>query len=134
MQSEFPFDRRRVSNIPEVVAHKWSHEVVDEGFVPFPKRLIRCLRRLFAEQGSVGDLQVILAVVDYARPNLTRPPSPEYLAFLAGMTVPLLKDHLQDMEQRGWITTEMKDGGVVVRLDGLLERIGQLSDDGSRMS
>lgn len=126
------FDRRRVRNVPDVVLFKWSREVLDEGFIPFPKRLLRCLPRLFSEQGSIGDLQVILAVVDYARPNLTRAPSYDYLAFNAGMTVPVFKDHVAEMQRRGWIEASGPDDAVTIKMHGLLDAIVRLSDDGSR--
>jgi hypothetical protein len=126
------FERRRVQNLPTVVVFKWSEPVLDEGYIPFPKRLLRCLPRLFSQQGSVGDLQVVLAIVDYARPNLTRPPSYDYLAFNAGMTVPVFKDHVEEMEKRGWLTASGPDDAVVIRIDGLLRAIVRLTEDGTR--
>lgn len=123
------FERRRIHNLPPNVVYKWSEHVLDEGFIPFPKRLVRCLPRLFAQQGSVGDLQVILAIVDYARPNLTRRPSYDYLAFNAGMTVPIFKDHVQEMEKRGWIRTSGPDDAVEIGIDGLLQAIVRLTDE-----
>jgi hypothetical protein len=126
------FSRLRVQNLPPVVVFKWSEEVLNEGFIPFPKRLLRCLPRLFAQQGSVGDLQVILAIVDYARPNLSRPPSYDYLAFNAGMTVPIFKDHVREMERRGWLETSGPDDAVTITIDGLLDTIVRLTEDTPR--
>ena len=123
------FERRKVQNLPPAVVYKWSEDVLDEGFIPFPKRLLRCLPRLFSQQGCIGDLQVILAIVDYARPNLSRPPSYDYLAFNAGMTVPIFKDHVQEMEKRGWIAASGPDDAVTITIDGLLDKIVRLTDD-----
>jgi hypothetical protein len=123
------FERRKVDNIPTIVEFKWSPEVVDEGYIPFPKRLVRCLPGVFSD---VRDLQVVLAVVDYARPNLTRPPSYEYLAFIAGMDVITFKERIRDLERRGWITTSGPDEAVSIKIDGILKYIELLTNDGSR--
>ena len=126
------FERRRVQNLPSVVVFKWSEEVLDEGYIPFPKRLLRCLPRLFSQQGCVDDLAVVLAIVDYARPNLTRPPSYDYLAFIAGMAVPVFKDHVQEMEKRGWLTTSGPDDAITVKIDGLIDAIIRLTEESPR--
>ena len=98
----------------------------------FPKRLLRCLPRLFEQQGSVGDLQVILAIVDYMRPNLTRAPSYDFLAFTAGMTVPVFKDHVREMEKKEWVTATGPDEAVTIDISGLLSQIERLTEDGTR--
>lgn len=76
----------------------------------------------------------MLAIVDYARPNLSRPPSFDYLAFNAGMTVPVFKDHVLEMQGRGWLTVSGPDQAVTIEMDGLMREIERLSDDGSRES
>ena len=80
-------ERRKIdrTRIPDTAAHKWSLEVLEEGFVPFPKKLIRCLAEMFGGPDGIDQLRVLLAVIDYRRPDLVRPPSLEYLSFNAGM-------------------------------------------------
>ncbi len=102
--------------------------MLDEGFVPFPKRLLRCMHRLFTDGNAAKDLAVVLAIVDYARPNLTRKPSIEYLSFLAGLTIEEFEAGLVRLEQRGLIRVAREmDGGVDVSYAGLLVQIDQLT-------
>lgn len=54
--------------------------------MPFPKKLVRTLSRIFPDTQAMKDLSVLLAVVDFKRPNLTRDPSVAFLAFLAGLS------------------------------------------------
>ena len=124
--SDLSFEHRKIENIPPLVAYKWSPQVVDEGFIPFPKRLNRCLSRVFVE---VKDIQVILAVVDYARPQASRPPSYDFLAFIAGMDVPEFKDRIGRMEKRGWVKTAGSDDAIRIKIDGLLDEIEKLTRD-----
>lgn len=118
--TETHFERRKVENVPQIISYKWSPSVVDEGYIPFPKRLLRCLSRLI---NDTRDIQVILAIVDYARPNLTRPPSYDYLAFNAGLTVAAFKDRVDDLTRRGWLRVTGSDEAVTIRIDGLLREI-----------
>ena len=123
-----PSRRKSYYCVPHIVIHKWSVTVVDEGFVPFPKRLIRCLTQLFEQEGTVGDLQVVLAIVDYARPNLSRPPSYDFLAFNAGMSVQEFKARVEQMEKRGWLETSGPDEAVAIDVSGLMKRITEVSN------
>ena len=123
------FQRRKVDNVPPVVAYKWCDGVLDEGYIPFPKRLLRCLTPLMSD---MRDLQVVLAVVDYARPNLSRPPSYDYLAFNAGMTAQDFKDRVAQMQAKGWVSATGTDDAVSIRIDGLLKAIEMATEDGSR--
>jgi hypothetical protein len=64
---------------------KRSYSVLDEGFVPFPKKRVRCLNRIFTGVNCAKELTVVLAIADVKRTNLSRPPSSAHLAFLAGL-------------------------------------------------
>ncbi len=87
MVKEPNFSRQRIntSRLPATLAAKWSRPVLAEGFVPFPKLLLRCLPKIFTGEGAIEKLAVILAIVDFQRDELFRDPSLEYLAFVADM-------------------------------------------------
>jgi len=102
MEGEKSFYRQRVNTrrLPTAVVAKWSEPVLEEGFIPFPKKLLRCLPAVFTGPNVAEDLAVVLAVVDYKRPNLSRLPSLGYLAFLAGMEPEEFQTRLVDLEKR----------------------------------
>jgi hypothetical protein len=128
MHDDQNFTRHRVAAPPSAIP-KWSAEVLDEGFVPFPKRLLRCLNRLAV---NAEELQVILAVADYARPNLTRMPSYEFLAFTAGLTTDEFRRAAEALENRGLVEIVERGDSVSVRLDNLLALVGNITEDESR--
>lgn len=119
------FSRQRVdeSKIPQHVVEKWSPSVLNEGFVPFPKKLVRAIHRLFPDDDSMKELAVILAVVDFKRPNLSRSPSPEYLAFLSGLEESEFKASLGRLEKKGFARVSGDSERLEISLDGLLEKI-----------
>lgn len=119
------FERRKVE-VPDLIRHKWSAAVASEGYTPFPKRLLRCLSGVFQD---VRDLQVVMAIVDYRRPNLSRPPSVDYLAFNAGMPVDKFKERLNAMKERGWLLVGGVDEAIQISLDGLLAEIERQTPD-----
>lgn len=112
-----------------VLRAKWPGRALDEGFVPFPKRLIRALGKLFVGPTAIDELRVILAVVDYNRPNLTPPASVGFLAFNAGMTSDEVETHLKAMAERGWIVARRQDDRVIVQIDGLIRKLEELTDE-----
>lgn len=112
-----------VKRIPSQVVEKWSLTTLNEGFVPFPKKLVRCLHRLFTTPEAVKELAVVLAIVDFKRPNLSRMPSIEYLSFLAGLEVEEFKVALTGLEQKGYAHVTPVGEGVDVSLEGLLKEI-----------
>ena len=124
---DFEFRRQRVINVPETVAVKWSREVVNEGFVPFPKRLLRCVTSLLDGEDPLGELAVLLAIVDYRRPGLTRGPSLAFLAFVANMPVEKFRERLHRLEGKSLITVAGTDDDLKVDLKPLLERIVELT-------
>lgn len=123
--------RKKLSNkqIPDAVKAKWSTEVLDEGFTPFPKRLTRCLPSVFTGTHALEDLAVVLAIVDYRRPDLSRPPSVEYLAFMAGMEPSTFLRRVHHLIELGWITREGPDESVTFQIEGLLNRIKEETAD-----
>jgi hypothetical protein len=121
------FERQHVlpQQLSEVVKAKWSEDVLQEGYIPFPKRLLRTLLSLFGDNGEIGQLAAILAAIDYKRPKLSRPPSAEYLAFTAGIPIERFNQLLASLAEKGWaeIRREPKGDIVDVNLQGLQEAI-----------
>src|SRR5450432_3538717 len=97
---------------------KWSPSVLAEGFVPFPKKLLRSLRELFEGETALADLAAVLAVIDFKRPNPTRKPSLEYLGFLAGLTESEFRDALRRLETLGYLTIQGDEPGLEIDLAG----------------
>lgn len=100
------FQRQQVdpAKLPPQAVQKWSAAILEEGFVPFPKKLLRCMHRIFdGSKGSMQELAVLLAIVDFRRPNQTRLPSLEYLAFVAGLKVAEFEAALDRLEGKGFV-------------------------------
>jgi hypothetical protein len=112
-----------VKRLPSQVLEKWSSAVLNEGFVPFPKKLVRCLCRLFIGDNAMEDLAAILAIVDFKRPNLSRMPSADYLSFLAGLDLDEFNAALRRLEQKGYIAVKLDGEGLEISIDGLLDAI-----------
>lgn len=113
--------------VAEAMQAKWPGQVLDEGFIPFPKRLLRCMGKLFQEPDAIDDLRVLLAIADFARQKLLRLPSYDYLAFIAGMTPENFKARLAVMQKRDWLTTNEISGGVVIDITPLSRLIEKLT-------
>ena len=71
----------------------------------------------------MSQLAVILAIADYARPDLSRGPSVEFLAFTAGMEIEEFKRHLDAIEEKGWITSSGSDDSLTIKMQGLFKLI-----------
>ena len=111
------------SRLPFQVIDKWSAPILNEGFVPFPKKLLRCAHMVLEGPTAMKELSVILAIVDYKRPNLTRPPSLSFLAFLAGIDETEFHVILQQLETKGYLTVGGTLEGLEIDLTGFLEAI-----------
>jgi len=117
------FSRQRVGRLPKRVEVKWDGRVLTEGFVPFPKRLIRCLPVLFSGPQALEELAVVLAIVDYRRPNVSRPPSVDYLAFIAGIEKLVFRQVLDRLVEKNWLLVRGEDEYLEIELTGLLDAI-----------
>lgn len=122
------------TKLPEAVLAKWSPVLLDEGFVPFPKRLLRCLCSVLKSEQGMEELAVLLAIADYKRPNLLRPPSAEYLAFTAGLDQKRFKEVLINLEKRKWITADGNDSALNVDFQGFMNEVAHLTSDSSESS
>jgi len=109
--------------MPPRISEKWSPTVLEEGFVPFPKKLVRCIPRLFGYPEGAKDLAAVLAIVDFKRPNLTRLPSKAFLAFLAGLEEAEFSAALDRLQKKGYARVSGDTDGLNVALDGLLNAI-----------
>ena len=105
------FERQKLprGSITPRIAAKWGEEVLDEGYVVFPKRLMRCLPAIFGRTQGIKELQVALAIADFLRPNLSRGPSVEFLAFTTGLdeTVSPIKQDPMMTSDRTRITSSI---------------------------
>lgn len=124
-----PFLRRKIGDIPAVIQEKWPGRTCDEGYTPFPKRLIRCMDRIFVGEHAIRWLRIILAITDYIRPNMTRLPSIEFLAFTAGMTAEDLKAGIYEMAKLSWLSVSGSDEAVNIKIDGLVKLIEQFTEE-----
>lgn len=126
--NEFP--RQKISGPKsEVLTAKWAEPVLDEGYIPFPKRLIRSAARIFHGEYAIEQLLVVLALVDYLRPNLKRSPSIGYLAFHAGMDSDRFQERLRELKTAGLVTTMGNAEALVYDLKGLYRAILETSDE-----
>jgi hypothetical protein len=125
----FKFERRKTTTpLPPSVEAKWSKKVLDERFVPLPKRLLRCLPIIFKGEHAMEDLAVVLAIVDYLRPGLSRGPSVDFLAFTAGLPRDVFVERARSLEERGLITRDGSDDAVEFSVKGLEEEIVRHTD------
>jgi hypothetical protein len=93
------------------------------GFVPFPKKLLRAMHRLFSGVDSAKDIAALLAIVDFRRPNVTRRPSLAYLAFVAGLDDEEFRAALYRLEAMGYVRVGGDPVGLEVSLSGLLDAV-----------
>jgi hypothetical protein len=129
--SNSPFVRQRIgiAALPAALIAKWGSEALGEGFVALPKRLLRCMNRIFDGPNAMERLMVAMAIVDYLRPNLTRGPSQEYLGFVAGLTPDRVGTILSELQVEGLVTVDQKaEGELDLGISGLLARIQALAD------
>lgn len=97
-----------------------------EGFVPFPKTLLRAMPVLFKGNDPIGFLQVVLAVVDYDRPHLKSEPSAAYLAHLAGMTEEVFMHRVADLVRMKLATQTGDADNLHINLGPLKAKIAAL--------
>jgi hypothetical protein len=126
------FARQRVSAkaLPPAILAKWNGDVLDEGFVPLPKRLLRCLNQIFQGGDAAERIMVVLAIADYLRPNLSRGPSREFLAFISGLPIDRLNKTLDGLSADGLIAVnDINDDELDVSMPGLLSKVTELTSN-----
>src|ERR1700682_1496711 len=90
------------SALKPVLTVKWSEPVLDEGCVASAKRLVRAAPRIFRGEHAMEQLAVALALVDYIRPDNSRPPSVGFLAFTAGLDAERFQEGLRGLAGPGF--------------------------------
>ena len=128
------FERQKidVNRLPPAVLYKWGDDILNEGFLPFPKTFLRKLPEVL-EGGDLELLQVILAVVDYDRPNLKNLPSAEYLAYLAGISEEQFMHRVGDLLRMGLCHVSGDRDNLLVSLGPLKEKLsGMLAEEKKR--
>jgi hypothetical protein len=125
------FERKKIpaGSISPILAAKWGEDVLDEGYVAFPKRLLRCLTSVFDGKTRLSELQVALAIADYLRPDVTRGPSVEYLAHLAGVQPLKVKRVLRVLKKKGLVDYDGPDDRLQISNEGLQRQILKLTDE-----
>lgn len=123
MSASEKFKRPQVTGIDERVIVKWSRDVLDEGFLAVPKRLIRCLPRLFTGNSAIRMLQAVLAVADTKHARAARQPSLDYLAFIAGVSPDEFRQALSELEAANLIKVSGDDTDLNVSLQPLLDSV-----------
>ena len=106
-----------------VLTVKWSEPVLDEGYVAFPKRLLRAAPKIFRGEHSMEQLAAALALVDYIRPDNNRPPSIGYLAFTAGLDIERFQERLRELSDAGLVSWVGNREGLKYSLEGLQQAI-----------
>jgi hypothetical protein len=118
------FYRRKVpGTMKPVLTVKWSEPVLDEGYIAFPKRLLRAAPKIFRGEHALEQLSVVLALVDYIRPDSTRPPSIGFLSFTAGIDAERFQERLRELSDAGLVSWVGNRDGVKYSLEGLKQAI-----------
>jgi hypothetical protein len=123
--------------LPANIRAKWSDELLGEGFVPLPKKLLRTLSRIFGGSPEIEELVALLAAVDYKRATPAPPPTLAYLAFAGGLSVSRFKSALSRLKKKGLVNIdiELANDTVDVNLNGLNRAVAKIiSEDRSRAS
>jgi hypothetical protein len=125
---QFSRQRLREQDLPRAVLAKWNAATLDEGFVPLPKRLLRCLPQVFQGGDAIERLTLVMAIADYRRPNLTRGPSSAFLAFLSGLLPERVMELLEALKGDGLISYTLKGADELeIDIGGLLRRVVSLT-------
>jgi hypothetical protein len=118
------FSRRKMTSaMKPVLTAKWSEPVLDEGYIAFPKRLLRAAPKIFQGEHAMEQLAVALALADYMRPDLNRPPSLGFLAFSAGMEMERFQERLNELSDTGLVNVMGNRDAVKYSLEGLQQAI-----------
>jgi hypothetical protein len=111
----------------EIVSFKWGKSLLDQGFVPLPKRLMRCLPQIFTGNTRMSDLSAVLAIVDYQRPQVTRLPSLLHLANMAGLSESRFRRCLHSLAKRDLVTWSGTEEAMAFDYSGLTKKITKLT-------
>ncbi|MFN3701054.1 MAG: hypothetical protein ACK4VI_05980 [Alphaproteobacteria bacterium] len=117
----------KVSNLPVTIRVKWSAEVLNEGVVPIPKKIMRFMPKIFSgKENGLEKMLVLLAIADFKRPNYIIFPSAEYLAFTAGLDAKRFMAILDEMRQEGYVEYKKVDDRLDVEMTGFYNKVLEL--------
>jgi hypothetical protein len=117
------YRRKMTTAMKPVLTVKWSEPVLDEGYIAFPKRLLRAAPKIFQGEHAMEQLAVALALVDYIRAENNRPPSVGFLAFTAGLDADRFQERLRELSDVGLVTWMGNREGLKYSLEGLQQAI-----------
>ncbi len=115
--------------LSDTVLAKWPREALDEGFCPYPKRLIRAAPRILSGPNGLEQLAVVLSVIDYKRPGADRLPSVGYLAFTAGLAPATFSARLDELAALKLVEVRGDEQAVDITLYGLVAAMLKESSD-----
>ena len=123
LNSNEPTKSKVAGSTTNVVNYKWhGPALLSEGFVPFPKRLLRSMDALWPGDRSIQQLAVILAIADYRRPGI-RPPSAGLLAFEAGLSLEVFDERLKELADVGLLEVGGNRDELAVSLKPLVDSV-----------
>ena len=73
------------------------------------------------------ELALLLAIIDFKRPSMTRDPSIEFLAFTIGFSVDETKRILSRLVDKGLVTEATGDRGLKIDTGGFFTKIASLT-------
>jgi hypothetical protein len=111
----------------DIVSFKWGKPLLDVGFVPLPKRLMRCLTEVFKGKLRMSELSAVLAIVDFQRPQVSRLPSLLHLANMAGLSESRFRRCLHSLASRGLVTWSGTEEAMEFDYTGLTKKIMKLT-------
>ena len=123
MSEEPKFYRPLVTNLPPAVLAKWPEDLLEEGFVPFPKKLLRGMPEIWGNSAAVSELAIILATIDFKRADHWELPSREYLAFLSGLKRPRFDSAYRRLKEKKFIKTKIKNERLDINLEGFFDAV-----------
>jgi len=94
------FRRLPVKVSPSLIGKWGSEDILSEGYIPFPKKLLRTLSEVFYSD-DIKCLAALLAIVDFNREGQYRNPTRDYLAFIAGLSDEEFAAAIGDLMQGG---------------------------------
>jgi len=121
------------SYFPASIQAKWPGVLLEEGFVPFPKKVLRCIHQILEGKDALELLCVILAIADFKRaPHRgakMRAPSAKYLAFIAGLPEEKFISLLKKLEDKKLVQVRTVQGRLDISLEGLIVEVEKRTTD-----
>jgi hypothetical protein len=123
------FQRQTIppTRIPPLYRAKWPVGLLAEGFVPFPKTALRGVAKILEGPDAMAELVLLLAIIDFKRPSMSRDPSIEYLAFTTDVSVEEANCILTRLVEKGLVTATQGDRGLNIDAGGFFTKIASIA-------